>query len=71
MKITVKYWIGTTQYTGTAKTYLGAMKLASKNQNAYQPRFCDENGIELHDDGNGLAYEGRLAGSTAERTYAV
>lgn len=57
MKITVKYWVGTAQYEGTAKTYKGALRIASRNQNAYGPRFYDDAGAELHDTGFGLAYE--------------
>ncbi len=57
MKITVKYWIGPTQYQGTATTYRGAMRIASRNQNAYPPKFYDEEGKKLYDTGFGLAYE--------------
>jgi hypothetical protein len=63
--------------SGTAKTYRGAMRVASNNQNAYPPRYFDENGVELHNDGYGLAYpEPEMAiapdGSKIERrVYAV
>lgn len=57
MKITVTYWRGTLQLTGTATTYRGAMRIASRNQNAFPPRFYDEKGIQLHDLGHTLAYE--------------
>ena len=56
MKITVRYWRGTTQYVGTATTYRGALRIASRNQNAYSPRYYDDKGTALYDDGNGLAY---------------
>lgn len=55
-KVTVKYWAGTTRLEGAATSYRGAMRLASKNQNKFGPTFYDESGVELHDDGNGLAY---------------
>lgn len=45
----------------TATTYRGAMRIASRNQNAYGPRFYNERGKELHDDGNGLATEADMA----------
>lgn len=72
--ITVKYWRGTMQLTGKAKTYRGAMKLASKNQNAYSPQFYDSTGRELLDDGNGLCYKDEAeneTGSHVTRIYAV
>lgn len=74
MTVTVKYWIGTTQYDGKATTYRGAMRLAAKNCNAYGPTYYDENGVQLFDDGQGLAYEDEDVcderGVTI-RTYAV
>lgn len=54
-KIIVKYWRGTMQLEGRATSYAGAMRIASRNQNAYGPTFWTEDGEELHDDGNGLA----------------
>lgn len=54
-KVTVHYWRGTTQLTGTATTYRGAMRIASRNQNAFPPTFSDEDGRELYDTGYGLA----------------
>lgn len=57
MKITVKYWRGTRELTGTATTYRGAMRIARRNQNAYPPRFYDPAGKQLFDVGHGLAYE--------------
>ena len=54
-KVIVKYWRGTTQVEGTAATYRGAMRLASKNQNSYGPSFWDEEGNQLFADGFGLA----------------
>jgi hypothetical protein len=42
---------------GVATTYRGALRIASRNQNAYPARFYDEAGKELHDTGYGLAYE--------------
>lgn len=57
MKITVRYWRGTSRCEGTATTYKGALRIASRNQNAFQPRFYDEDGKELYDNGFGLAYE--------------
>lgn len=56
MKITVKYWIGTVRYTGTATTYRGATRLASKNRNSYDPSYFDSEGKELYDCGFGLVY---------------
>jgi hypothetical protein len=57
MNVTVKYWRGTTKLEGVATTYRGALRIASRNQNAYPARFYDEAGKELHDTGYGLAYE--------------
>lgn len=57
MKITVKYWCGTMQYEGIATTYRGAMRIASRNKNVYQPKFYDEQGRRLYDTSYGLAYE--------------
>lgn len=57
MKITVQYWRGTMRCEGTATTYKGAMRIASRNQNAYGPSFYDDKGVQLHDMGYGLAYE--------------
>lgn len=57
MKIRVEYWRGNTKYVGHAKTYKGAMRIASRNQNAYPPRFYDKDGKELYDTGYGLAYQ--------------
>lgn len=54
MKVTVRYWIGTTQYTGTATTYRGALRIASRNRNACLPTYWDEQGRQLIDDGQGL-----------------
>ena len=63
--VTVKYWRGTTQHEGKAKTYRGAMRLASKNQNAFPATFFDADDNKLYDTGYGLAYpepdsEGRI-----------
>jgi hypothetical protein len=55
VKIRVNYWRGTTQQTGTATTYRGAMRIASRNQNAHSPTFWDGE-RQLIDDGLGLAY---------------
>ena len=49
VRVRVEYWCGTTQMTGTAMTYRGAMRLAAKNRNAYSPKFYDGN-RELLDD---------------------
>lgn len=56
MKVTVKYWLGTTRMEGTAMTYRGAMRIASRNENAFPARFYDEEGRELAETGYGLAY---------------
>jgi len=72
MKVRVRYWRGTTQQEGTATTYAGAMRIASKNANAYGPSFWDEHGEQLHDDGAGLAYEETEEDrQTGIRRYAV
>lgn len=55
----MNYWRGTMRMTGTATTYAGAMRLASRNQNAYAPTFFHGT-RKLADDGNGLAYEDEL-----------
>ncbi len=69
--IRVEYWIGTTRFTGKAKTYRGAMRIASRNSNAYDPKFYDDKtGQELADDGSGLSYLEREI-ETGERLYAV
>lgn len=38
-KIRVDYWIGTEQCVAYAKTVRGAFRIASRNWNAYDPRF--------------------------------
>lgn len=72
MKIRVRYWRGTLQQEATATTYAGAMRIASRNANAYGPSYWDEAGEQLRDDGAGLAYEetneDRKAG---QRRYGV
>ena len=65
-KVIVKYWRGTTRHEGTAKTYKGAMRIASRNQNAYPPRFYDASGRELYDTGYGLAYADHQPGNVIE-----
>lgn len=55
-KITVRYWKGTLRMEGTATTYRGAIRIASRNQNASPARFYDQKGVELFDTGYGLAY---------------
>ena len=55
--VTVKYWRGTTKCEGKATTYRGALRIAYRNQNAFPARYYDEQGVELHDTGYGLAYE--------------
>ena len=57
MKIIVKYWRGTTECEAIAKTYAGAKRIADRNQNAFPPRYYDESGRKLYDDGGGLRYE--------------
>jgi hypothetical protein len=74
-KIIVKYWRGTLRLEDTAESYDGAMEIATKNQNAYPPRFYTETGEELHDDGNCLVTESEIERqarepSTALRAYA-
>ena len=69
-KIIVSYWRGTMQLKGTARSYRGAMRIASRNQNAYPPTFEDGDGKSLFDDGNGLAYEEHEA-TEGKRLYAV
>lgn len=68
MTITIRYWRGTLQLEDIAETYAEAMTIAGRNQNAYDPTFWDEDGRQLHDDGNGLAYEEEVDG---RRVYAV
>jgi hypothetical protein len=57
MKITVHYWRGTQGCRATATTYRGALRIAARNQNAYDPAFYDPSGRTLIDDGHGLAYQ--------------
>lgn len=77
MTVTVRYWRGTIQLEEKVKTYREAMSIASQNQNAYGPSFFDENGVELHDDGQGLCYPDPEVEKTADgtvierRLYAV
>jgi len=68
VRVRVEYWCGTTQVTGTATTYRGAMRLAAKNRNACSPKFY-EGDRELLDDGNGLAYADEL--EHGRTVYAV
>ncbi len=71
--VTVNYWRGTMRLTGTANTYRGAMRIASRNENSFGPRFY-EGDRELIDDGHGLAYLDeveRESGPVVVRKYAV
>lgn len=52
-QIRVRYWRGTTQHEGIATSYLGARKIANRNQNALPPTFWLGD-RQLYDDGNGL-----------------
>lgn len=61
MKIRVVYFLGTLQREGFATTYRGAMRVASRNQNAWSPRFYADDGEKLLDDGNGLMRESNVA----------
>ena len=71
-KIRITYWSGTTQCEATATTYRGALRIASRNRNAYGPSFYDQDGQRLHDDGSGLAYEETAEDLAAgQRRYAV
>lgn len=56
-KIIVRYWQGTTQVEATATTYKGAMRIASRNQNAYPPTFWTPSGEQLYDNGFCLCRE--------------
>ena len=75
MTILVKYWCGTTRVEGRATTYRGAMRIATRNQNAYGPTFWTREGEQLHDDSNCLIAESELdrhsrEPKTALRAYA-
>lgn len=70
-KIIVKYWRGTMQLQGTATSYRGAMRIASRNQNAYGPSFWTEDGEQLHDDGNCLVSESELERAAREPNTAI
>ena len=69
-KITVRYWVGTTQHVGTASTYAGAMRIASRNRNAYHPTFWlgDE---RLHDFGGCLVSEREIERQSREPHTAL
>lgn len=77
MTVTVKYWVGTARHEGKATSYAGAKRIASKNQNAYSPSYYDEKGVELIDDGIGLAYPnpetsiGKSGAQIVRTVYAV
>lgn len=66
--ITVRYWLGTSEAEEIAYTYAGAMKIAARNRNKYDPTFW-ESGRKLIDDGCGLAYEDEA--EDGRRVYAV
>lgn len=68
--IIVKYWRGTTQLTGRASTYRGAMRIASRNQNAYGPTFWTTDGERLHDDGSCLVRVSELEKGGNVHAYA-
>jgi hypothetical protein len=77
-KVRVTYWRGTTECEGVATSYRGAMRIASRNQNAWEPRFYDaETGERLYDDGQGLANPDRdeeiklESCTTVRRCYVV
>ena len=57
LRVIVTYWRGQNQYTETAKTYRGAMRIASLTQNAIGPTYRTADGRELFDDGRGLWFE--------------
>lgn len=65
-KIIVRYWRGTMRLEGKAKTYRGAMRIASRNQNAWPPTFWTPEGIRLHDDGTCLVEETEIERQTRE-----
>lgn len=67
-QITVKYWLGTLRQEAVAGSYEEAMEIASRNQNAYEPKFYDPDGVRLYDLGNCLAYEAQDGETT--RAYA-
>jgi hypothetical protein len=56
MKIKVQYLIGSRQYTGYRRSYLGARRLARKNRNAMPAKFFGPDGAELYDNGFALVY---------------
>ena len=68
MQIRVQYWRGTRECEGTASTYRGAMRIAARNSNAFDPTFWDGD-RKLIDDGHGLAYEEEA--SQGRTLYAV
>ena len=52
--LTVIYWRGTTQLTEYVPDGDDALEIADRNQNAWPPRFYDEDGSELFYDGTGF-----------------
>ena len=58
--IKVNYWRGTTRYTGVARTYRGAMRIASRNQNVWPATFWTPSGEKLCDVGGALVAESEL-----------
>lgn len=52
--VRVFFWIGNTQYERIARTYKGAIRIANRNNNAYDAKFYSKDGIELFDTGNNL-----------------
>jgi hypothetical protein len=68
MKVKVIYWLGATQHEEFVQSYMDAMNVACRNQNAFSPTFWDEQGNQLFDDGHGLAYLNEVEG---RRVYAL
>ena len=48
--ITVHYYVGTSKQEGTATTYQGALRIASRNENAHDPWF-ERDGERYYDNG--------------------
>lgn len=56
--VRVVYWEGAAQREGLAADYSEAMQFASRNKNAFGPKFYEiATGCQLFDDGNGLCVE--------------
>lgn len=70
-RIIVKYWRGTTQLEAEAKSYSEAMRIASRNQNAFGPTYWTPQGEKLIDYHGVLVEESELERNANEPNTTI